>query len=130
METSWPKCGWLHPWPLAINLTFTPSPSWRLGVGDESSNLSFLLFCDRVSNAAQASLELFSSPASASWVWAYRCAPPRVTEVPTNHALALALSRGSATSHFKILFVVLGLELRAFTLSHSTSPFLWWVFSR
>jgi hypothetical protein len=26
--------------------------------------------------------------------------------------------------------VVLGLELRAYTLSHSISPFLWWVFSR
>jgi hypothetical protein len=25
-------------------------------------------------------------------------------------------------------FVVLGLELRAYTLSHSTSPFLWWAF--
>jgi hypothetical protein len=24
--------------------------------------------------------------------------------------------------------VVLGLELRAYTLNHSTSPFLWWVF--
>jgi hypothetical protein len=28
------------------------------------------------------------------------------------------------------IFVVMGLELRAYTLSHSTSPFLWWVFSR
>jgi hypothetical protein len=27
-----------------------------------------------------------------------------------------------------IPFVVLGLELKAFTLSHSTSHFLWWVF--
>jgi hypothetical protein len=27
-------------------------------------------------------------------------------------------------------FVVLGLELRAYTLSHSTIPFLWWVFLR
>jgi hypothetical protein len=28
-------------------------------------------------------------------------------------------------------FLVLGFELRAYTLSHSTSPFfLWWVFSR
>jgi hypothetical protein len=26
--------------------------------------------------------------------------------------------------------VTLGLELRAYTLSHYTSPFLWWVFSR
>jgi hypothetical protein len=28
------------------------------------------------------------------------------------------------------LFAVLEFELRAFTLSHSTSPVLWWVFSR
>jgi hypothetical protein len=27
-------------------------------------------------------------------------------------------------------FAVLGFELRAYTLSPSTSPFLWWVFSR
>jgi hypothetical protein len=26
------------------------------------------------------------------------------------------------------VFVVLGFELRAYTLSQSTSPFLWWVF--
>jgi hypothetical protein len=26
--------------------------------------------------------------------------------------------------------LVLGSELRAYLLSHSTSPFLWWVFSR
>jgi hypothetical protein len=32
----------------------------------------------------------------------------------------------SQVSHF--VFAVLGLELRAHTLSHSTSPFLWWVF--
>jgi hypothetical protein len=30
---------------------------------------------------------------------------------------------------FIYLFIaVLGFELRAYTLSHSTSPFLWWVF--
>jgi hypothetical protein len=31
---------------------------------------------------------------------------------------------------FFFFFTVLGLELRTFTLSHPTSPFLWWVFSR
>jgi hypothetical protein len=29
---------------------------------------------------------------------------------------------------FSIFFVVLGFELRAYTLSHSTNPFLWRVF--
>jgi hypothetical protein len=28
------------------------------------------------------------------------------------------------------VFVVLGFELRAYTLSHCTSPFMWWVFLR
>jgi hypothetical protein len=27
-------------------------------------------------------------------------------------------------------FAILGFELRAYTLSHAISPFLWWVFSR
>jgi hypothetical protein len=31
---------------------------------------------------------------------------------------------------FIYYFSILGLELRAYSLSHSTSPFLWWVFSR
>jgi hypothetical protein len=29
---------------------------------------------------------------------------------------------------FRVFFLVLGFELRAYTLSHSTWPFLWWVF--
>jgi hypothetical protein len=29
---------------------------------------------------------------------------------------------------YLIFFPVLGFELRAYPLSHSTSPFLWWVF--
>jgi hypothetical protein len=29
---------------------------------------------------------------------------------------------------FFFFFAVLGLELRTYTLSHSTSPFLWWIF--
>jgi hypothetical protein len=33
-------------------------------------------------------------------------------------------------SLFFFFFTVLGFELRAYTLSQSTSPFLWWVFSR
>jgi hypothetical protein len=32
------------------------------------------------------------------------------------------------TSTFFFFYAVLGIELRAFTLSHSTSPFLWSVF--
>jgi hypothetical protein len=32
--------------------------------------------------------------------------------------------------HFFVFLAVLGLELRAYTLSHSTSPFLWRFFSR
>jgi hypothetical protein len=31
---------------------------------------------------------------------------------------------------FFFFFVLLGFELRVFTLSHYTSPFLWWVFLR
>jgi hypothetical protein len=31
-------------------------------------------------------------------------------------------------SFYFIFFAVLGLELRVYTLSHSTSPFLWWTF--
>jgi hypothetical protein len=37
--------------------------------------------------------------------------------------------RGSTYSMFVCLFVVLGIELRAYTLSHFTSPFWCWVFS-
>jgi hypothetical protein len=33
-------------------------------------------------------------------------------------------------SLFLFFFAVLGLELGAYSLSHSTSPFLWWFFSR
>jgi hypothetical protein len=36
----------------------------------------------------------------------------------------------SKTEIIFFFFALLGFELRAYTLSHSTSPFLWWVFSR
>jgi hypothetical protein len=41
----------------------------------------------------------------------------------------MARTRGYSLFFF-FFFAVLGSELRAYTLSHSTNPFLCWVFSR
>jgi hypothetical protein len=54
----------------------------------------------------------------------------------SNNLLCLILNKvtnqipmkGHLSLSFFLFLVVLGLELRAYTLSHSTSPFLWWVF--
>jgi hypothetical protein len=55
------------------------------------------------------------------------------SHVPTQHWLLMAtvILRNlfiCPTTIFFFFLVVLGLELRANTLSHSTSPFLCWVF--
>jgi hypothetical protein len=90
-----------------------------------------------------------STPANPPWRWEWILC--RVfTSSHTSVCLTVLLKRRMAhygartfraeftSSHSSLLssltffffFVVLGLELRAYTLNHSTSHFLWWFFSR
>jgi hypothetical protein len=49
---------------------------------------------------------------------------------PSDYQDAVCLHTGCASQiqNLKLFFAALGFELRTYTLSHSTNPFLWWVF--
>jgi hypothetical protein len=56
---------------------------------------------------------------------------PGVMEVVGQQLLYLLFKKKKSRTYLAqmhFFFVVKGLEFRAYTLSHSTSPFLWWVF--
>jgi hypothetical protein len=54
----------------------------------------------------------------------------RSNQMTFKHNFKIMYCTGAKTFFSFLFFVVLGFELRAYTLTHSTGPFLWWDFSR